>query len=105
MPCGDLIGYLGSELGISDESDTVGDVSENPISTLTAVFVLNMASIKQIEDKPIQIEPRVAGNSSLTFDQLVKIVFKINIWICSNQQGFFTSAQKITLLKLAMSNL
>jgi len=36
---------------------------------------------------------------------LLKIVFKINIWICSNQKGYFTDIQKITLLKLAMSNL
>ena len=53
VPSGDLIGYLGGVLGISDESGTIGEVSENPISILTAVFVLNMASMKSIEHVPI----------------------------------------------------
>lgn len=32
-------------------------------------------------------------------------MFKINIWIGSNQQGFFSDSQKVTLLKLAITNL
>lgn len=89
---------------MKDGQGSITDVKENPISILTAVFVLNMASIKSMTEAPIDALPVSAG-ADLTFDQLLKIVFKINIWICSNQKGYFTDIQKITLLKLAMSNL
>lgn len=103
MPAGDLIGYLEKTMGIKD-NEQIGDVAENPISILTSVFVLNMASIKSIPQATIDCEPVPAG-AGYTFDQLLKIVFKINIWISSNEKGFFTDTQKVTLLKLAMSNL
>ena len=41
----------------------------------------------------------------MTFDHLLKIVFRINIWICNNKQAFFTESQKVTLLKLSITNL
>lgn len=90
---------------MSNEGETTSEVTENPISILTAVFILNTASIKAIPEAPIASGPQPAGGDNLTFDQLLKIVFKINIWIGSNQQGFFTDGQKVTLLKLAITNL
>jgi len=105
VPPGDLIGYLGSVLEVPKGPEQIGIVAENPVSILTSVFVLNMASIKAIPDAPIQAPAQSAGSHDLTYDQLLDIVFKINIWICCNRQGFFNDAQKVTLLKLAMSNL
>ena len=67
VPSGDLIGNLGKVLGISDESQAIGEVEQNPISLLTAVFVLNMSSVKQMKDSPIQDQPQSAGGD-LTFD-------------------------------------
>jgi len=64
-----------------------------------------MASINKHEEVPLNAGPQLAGGDDLTFDQLLKIVFRINLWIGSNEQGFFTDAQKVTLLKLAITNL
>ena len=79
VPSDVLIGYLGETLGMSQDGETVQEVSENPISILTSVFILNMASIKAM---PEFNNPTEAEQAS--FDKLLKIVFKINIWIGSN---------------------
>jgi len=67
VPAGDLIGYLGEALGMKDGQGSITDVKENPISILTAVFVLNMASIKSMTEAPIDALPVSAG-ADLTFD-------------------------------------
>lgn len=105
IPSGDLIGYLAELLGYDSSTNQIGEVSENPISILTGVCVLNMASIKALEQTPIKSEPKETGTSGLTFDNVLKIVFAINSWVSSNKGGFFSDSQRITLLKLSMTNL
>lgn len=79
-----MIGYLGEVLGMDKDGEVVGAVLENPISILTSVFILNMTSIKTNKEAPITSGPETTGGDDLTYDQLLKIVFKINIWICGN---------------------
>ena len=76
----------------SGDKTTAAQVTENPISILTSVFVLNMASIKKHQEAPLNGGPQPAGVEEVSFDELLMIVFKINLWIGSNEQGFFTTA-------------
>lgn len=46
VPAGVLIGYLGEVLALDQEGESTGEVTENPISILTSVFILNMTSLK-----------------------------------------------------------
>ena len=90
MPSGDLIGYLAEVLKIGIDGEATGQITESPITLLTSVFILNTTSMKSQKQAPISAGPQDAGGDNLTYDQLFKIVFKINIWICNNAEGFFT---------------
>lgn len=94
-------------LGMSKDGSYTGDVQidENPISILTSIFVLNIASIQGLPESLISTEAKSTGSGDMNFDQLLKIVFKITFWICSDSNSFFSDQQRVTLLKLAMSNL
>ena len=56
---------------MSKDGTFTGDVEidENPISILTSVFVLNMASIKGLpESSSITLEPKSTGTDEMNFD-------------------------------------
>ena len=92
IPSSVLIGYLGEVLGMSGGEEGSAQVTENPISILTSVFVLNMASIKKHQEAPRNSDPETASDGDLNFDQLLMIVFRVNLWIGSNDQGFFSTS-------------
>ena len=84
-------------LGLKSGEDEIGQVQENPISILTSVFILNMPLLEiKFSDKMLkqgakeQPKQEEFSKDSETYDSMLKVLFKINIWICKNEQGFFT---------------
>ena len=104
IPSDLLVRYAGEVLGLKSEADEIDQVQQNPISILTSVFILNLPLLEiKFSEKMLrqgakeQPKEEEFSKDSETYDSMLKVLFKINIWICKNEQGFFTDLQRARL--------